>query len=186
MSKKIMIASDLHGSSLYVNNMLNLFDKENCDILLLLGDLLYHGPRNDLPYEYEVKKVADSLNKYKNKILAIRGNCDSDVDQMMFEFPIMQESMILNFDDIVFYASHGHIYNENNLPPFANINVLLNGHYHIPAFNKHNNFIYVNPGSVSIPKAGSTHSLIIYNDKCFNFYDISDIKNINIYRTETV
>ena len=159
--------------------MLSLFEKEKCDMILLLGDLLYHGPRIDLPYEYEVKNKAENLNKYKNQILAVKENCDSEIDQMMFEFPIMQENMILNFDDLVFYATHGHIYNDKNLPPFSNINILLNGHFHIPTFNKNVGFYYVNPGSVSIPKMNSTNSCIIYKDKKFYFYDI---KNKNDYK----
>lgn len=186
MSKKILIASDLHGSSYFVDNMLDLFEREKCDILLLLGDLLYHGPRNDLPYQYEVKKVSENLNKYKNKILAIKGNCDSEVDQLMFEFPIMQENMLLNFDDVVFFATHGHIYNDNNLPPFSNINVLLNGHFHVPTFKKINDYYYLNPGSVSIPKMNSTNSCVIYKDKIVNFYDIKNKGDYNIYKTENI
>ena len=186
MSKKVMIASDLHGSSFFVNNMLDLYEKEKCDMLLLLGDLLYHGPRNDLPYEYEVKNVAENLNKHKNHILAVKGNCDSEVDQMMFEFPIMQENMILEYDNLVFYATHGHIYNDKNLPPFSNINILLNGHFHVPTFVKYDNFYYINPGSVSIPKMNSTNSCIIYNNKKFDFYDIKNKNDYKIYRTETI
>ena len=183
---KIMIASDLHGSSYFVNNMVNLFKNEQCDTLVLLGDLLYHGPRNDLPFEYEVKTVANLLNEISDKILSVRGNCDGEVDQNMFDFPILQNDLIFSIDGFNFFATHGHKYNENNLPSFKNIDILLNGHFHIPAFIKHQDYIYINPGSVSIPKNNSTNSCIIYHNKNFSFYDIKNQNNYFVYREELI
>ena len=184
--KKIMIASDLHGSSFYVEKMLDAYKRENCDTLILLGDLLYHGPRNDLPNGYEVKKVAEILNSIANEIIAVRGNCDGEVDQHMLDFPIMQDNTIINIDNYNFFATHGHIYNENNLPKFKGIDVLLNGHFHVPCFKRYENYVYVNCGSVSIPKQNSCHSAVIYEDKKFKFLDLlKDAKDM-IYREDSL
>lgn len=176
---KIMIASDLHGSSYWIKKMKELFDKEKCDNLLLLGDLLYHGPRNNLPDDYDTQESIDLLNSLKDKILAVRGNCDSEVDEMVLEFDITQRTLILNIDDFTFFATHGHIYNEHCLPSFQNIDVLLNGHTHIDVFNKHTNYVFVNPGSVSIPKLDTHHSVIIYEDRNFTFYNLNDFSIIH-------
>ena len=170
----LMIASDIHGSALWATKMKELFIKEKCDNLLLLGDLLYHGPRNSLPNEYGTMETADILNSMKDKIIAVRGNCDSEVDEMVLQFDITQKTFILSIDGINFFATHGHIYNETNLPPFANFDVLLNGHTHVPTFNKYENYVFVNPGSVSIPKKDSKHSVIIYRNKTFKFVDLEN------------
>lgn len=173
MSNRIMIASDLHGSSYYVRKLLDRYRIENCNKLILLGDFLYHGPRNDLPFEYEVREVSKMLNELSGDILAIRGNCDAEVDQNMFEFPMLQDSLLLSIDSLNFFATHGHIYNESNLPALKNMDVLLNGHFHTPVFKKKEYFHYVNPGSTSIPRGGSTNSFIIYEDRVFYFYDLN-------------
>ena len=184
--KKIMFASDLHGSSFYVEKMFKIYKEKNCDTLVLLGDLLYHGPRNDLPDGYEVKNVAKILNSIGDQIIAVKGNCDGEVDQNMFDFPILQENALISIDSYNFFATHGHRYNEENLPPYKNIDILLNGHFHIPAFNKHSEYIYINPGSVSIPKQNTKHSIIIYENKKFQFVDILKTDNTMVYREEYI
>lgn len=180
---KVLIASDIHGSSKWAGRVKELFKKEKCDMLLLLGDILYHGPRNDLPNLYDTKKTSEILNTMKEKIVAIRGNCDAQVDQVMLEFPILQDSSILNIDGLNFFITHGHIYNDMNLPSFKDIDILLNGHTHIPIFKKYDNFTFVNPGSTSIPKGGSCNSSAIYENKEFKFYDLEDF---NTYRKEKI
>ena len=114
---KYMIASDIHGSAYYCRKMMEALEKEKADRLILLGDLLYHGPRNDLPKEYAPKEVIQMLNKEKNRIYNVRGNCDAEVDQMVLEFPVLADYGFMEIDGKTFYMSHGHIYNENNLPP---------------------------------------------------------------------
>ena len=171
---KLMIASDLHGSVFWIDKMINKFNEEECDNLLLLGDLLYHGPRNDLPDEYNTKRAIDLLNSLKDKILCVKGNCDGEVDEMVLEFPISQETMFLSIDRINFFATHGHKFNEDILPPFCNFNVLLNGHTHIMTFNRHKDYIFINPGSISIPKGNTKHSLVIYESGEFTFYNLED------------
>ena len=171
---KLMIASDLHGSVFWIEKMINKFNEEKCDNLLLLGDLLYHGPRNDLPDEYNTKRAIDLLNSLKDKILCVKGNCDGEVDEMVLEFPISQETMFLSIDGINFFATHGHKFNEDNLPPFCNFNMLLNGHTHIMTFNRHKDYIFINPGSTSIPKGNTKHSLVIYESGEFIFYNLED------------
>ena len=156
---KWMIASDLHGSAYYCRKMLEAFEREGADRLFLLGDLLYHGPRNDLPREYAPKEVIPLLNGKKEKLLCVRGNCDAELDQMVLEFPVLADYAVLPVGRRLIYATHGHIYHVKNLPPLAPGDVLLHGHTHVPAwteFGQEN--LYLNPGSVSIPKENSPHS----------------------------
>ena len=167
---KLMIASDIHGSAYYCKKMLEAFDREQADRLLLLGDILYHGPRNDLPKEYAPKEVIKMLNERKNRIFCVRGNCDTEVDQMVLEFPILADYAILPVGDRLIYATHGHHFNLNALPPLQPGDILLHGHTHIPAwepFGEGN--LYLNPGSVSIPKAESEHSYMILNGNCLEW-----------------
>ena len=156
---KWMIASDLHGSAYYCRKMLEAFEREGADRLLLLGDLLYHGPRNDLPREYAPKEVIPLLNGKKEKLLCVRGNCDAEVDQMVLEFPMLADYAVLPVGQRLIYATHGHIYHVKNLPPLAPGDVLLHGHTHVPAWTEFGQGnLYLNPGSVSIPKENSPHS----------------------------
>ena len=156
---KWMIASDLHGSACYCRKMLEAFEREGADRLFLLGDLLYHGPRNDLPREYAPKEVIPLLNGKKEKLLCVRGNCDAEVDQMVLEFPVLADYAVLPVGRRLIYATHGHIYHVKNLPPLAPGDVLLHGHTHVPAWTEFGQGnLYLNPGSVSIPKEDSPHS----------------------------
>lgn len=163
---KYMIASDIHGSAYYCREMLRAFEREKADKLILLGDILYHGPRNDLPEEYAPKAVIKMLNDIKDKILCVRGNCDGDVDQMVLEFPILASYAILCVAQRVIYITHGHVYNLKSLPPLSRNDILLHGHTHVPAWESfgENNY-YLNPGSVSIPKEGSEHGYMIIDDE---------------------
>ena len=166
---KILVASDIHGSALYCGELLKRIEVENPDKVLLLGDLLYHGPRNALPGEYDCKKVADMLNSIKDSILCVRGNCDAEVDQMMLEFPIMADYIELLTGKTDVFATHGHLYGETNPPPIGKGDILLCGHTHVPALRNHGTFTYMNPGSVSIPKSDSYHSYMIMEDGVFEW-----------------
>ena len=163
---KWMIASDLHGSAYYCRKMLEAFEREGADRLFLLGDLLYHGPRNDLPREYAPKEVIPLLNGKKEKLLCVRGNCDAEVDQMVLEFPVLADYAVLPVGRRLIYATHGHIYHVKNLPPLAPGDVLLHGHTHVPAWTEFGQGnLYLNPGSVSIPKENSPHSYMTLEEK---------------------
>lgn len=164
---KLMIASDIHGSAYYCEKLLSAFEREQAKKLLLLGDILYHGPRNDLPRDYAPKKVIEMLNPLKENLLCVRGNCEADVDQMVLEFPVLAEYAVFFVDGITIYATHGHIYNEKNPLPMEKGAVLLNGHTHIPKCVKHEDYVYMNPGSVSIPKEGSSHGYMVYENGVF-------------------
>ena len=142
---KIMIASDIHGSAYWCRKLTEAWDREQPERVLLLGDLLYHGPRNDLPEEYNPKEVLAVLNARKDRILCVRGNCDTEVDQMVLEFPILADYAWLAVDDCRIFATHGHIYNTGNLPPLQPGEILLHGHTHIPAWENHGIFRYYNP-----------------------------------------
>lgn len=157
-----MIASDIHGSAYYCKKMLEAFDRENAARLLLLGDILYHGPRNDLPRDYVPKEVIALLNERKQQILCVRGNCDTEVDQMVLEFPILADYCVLLVGDRLIYATHGHNYNMQTSPPLQPGDVLLHGHTHIPAWKPFGtDNLYLNPGSVSIPKEQSAHGYMV-------------------------
>ena len=163
---KLLIASDIHGSAYYCRELLAAFEREKADKLVLLGDVLYHGPRNDLPKEYAPKEVISLLNGMKNKILCVRGNCDTEVDQMVLEFPILADYCILYAGRRMIYATHGHAYHLKALPPIQPGDVLLHGHTHVPAWTEFGeDNLYLNPGSVSIPKEGSAHSYMILEDE---------------------
>lgn len=164
---KLMVASDIHGSSYYCKLMLEAFKREKADRLVLLGDILYHGPRNDLPKEYAPKEVITMLNEMKDKILCIRGNCDTEVDQMVLEFPIMADYAAIMVNTHMIYATHGHNYNESNLPPLQRGDILLNGHTHVPIYNVYEDYVYMNPGSISIPKENSSNSYMIIEKEEF-------------------
>ena len=164
---KLMIASDIHGSAFYCKQLMDAYKQENPDKLLLLGDLLYHGPRNDLPKDYAPKQVIKMLNAISDQLICVRGNCEAEVDQMVLNFPVLSESCILYIDGQTIYATHGHINSPANPPKLHKGDVLLTGHTHIPAWKEYDNFLYLNPGSVSIPKEGSEHGYMIYEDKTF-------------------
>lgn len=169
---KWFIASDIHGSAYYCRRMLERYKEENADRLLLLGDVLYHGPRNDLPEGYAPKEVIEMLNAIKDDILCVRGNCEAEVDQMVLKFPVLADYAIIDLGDSLIYATHGHIYNENNLPPLKRGDVLLHGHTHIPECTEHENYIYMNPGSISIPKENSHHGYMTLENKIFIWKDL--------------
>ena len=156
-----VIASDIHGSAFWCEKLLQAFEKEQADKLLLLGDLLYHGPRNDFPTDYSPKKVFAMLNAIKEKIVCVRGNCDSEVDQMVLEFPILADYALLNTDGVTLFATHGHLYNKETPPLLGEKDILLNGHFHAPCFEKMQNGNYANCGSVALPKDGTPHSYIV-------------------------
>lgn len=159
---KLMIASDLHGSAYYTRLLLTAMDREQPDRLLLLGDLLYHGPRNDLPREYAPKQVIQLLNARKSQILCVRGNCEAEVDQMVLEFPVLSEFGVVFADGLTLYMLHGH--KNLNLPVLPG-DILLCGHTHVPAVRKDGGHYYVNPGSVSIPKEGSCHGYMMLENR---------------------
>ncbi len=164
---KYMIASDVHGSFYYCSKMLEAYEREGAEKLILLGDLLYHGPRNDLPKDYNPKKVIDLLNEKKEELLCVRGNCEAEVDQMVLEFPVMAEYAWLNMDGLNIFATHGHLHNIEKMPPLKKGDILLHGHTHVQAMQSVGDCWYINPGSISIPKEDNENSYMIYEDKTF-------------------
>ena len=177
---KLMIASDIHGSAYYCEKMIDAFQREKADRLLLLGDILYHGPRNDLPKEYQPKKVIEMLNNMKEELLCVRGNCDTEVDQMVLEFPILADYAILSVNDRTIFATHGHQFNRDNLPMLKEGDILLNGHFHVPAGEQVGKYIYLNPGSISIPKENSEHSYMIIEDNVYLWKKLE----VEVYKKE--
>lgn len=176
---KYLIASDIHGSAYFCKKMIEAFELENADKILLLGDILYHGPRNDLPKEYAPKQVIELLNNLKNRILCVRGNCDTEVDQMVLEFPILADYCLISYNSTTVFATHGHKFNSSNIPPLKRGDILLNGHTHVPKCERIENIIYMNPGSVSIPKNNSYHGYMTFECGKFVWKDFDN----NIYNT---
>ena len=166
---KMMIASDIHGSAYYCEQLLKAYEKESPDKLLLLGDILYHGPRNDLPKDYAPKKVIEMLNPLASKLLCVRGNCEAEVDQMVLKFPVLAEYAWLNVNGLNIFATHGHHHGEDNPPPLSSGDILLCGHTHVSCCHKHEGFSYLNPGSVSIPKENTPHGYMVLEDKTFTW-----------------
>jgi putative phosphoesterase len=170
---KLLIASDLHGSAYWCAKLMERIDEENPDRIVLLGDLLYHGPRNDLPRDYAPKQVIAMLSEHKDRILAVRGNCEAEVDQMVLPFSCMADYALLEADGVRMYLTHGHHANPENLPPVAQGTVFLSGHTHIKLDQQVNGIRCLNPGSVSIPKDGS-HSYMIFEKGQFRFCTLGE------------
>lgn len=164
---KILIASDIHGSAYYCRKLLVALKREMAQRMLLLGDILYHGPRNDLPSEYAPKEVTAMLNLLKDRVYSIRGNCEAEVDQMVLDFPVLADYCLLPVGKHMIFCTHGHIYNENHLPPMMPGDSLLYGHTHIPRAERCEDKWMLNPGSVSIPKDGNPHSYAVLDDGVF-------------------
>ncbi len=169
---KWFVASDIHGSAFYCRKMLQAYDREGADRMLLLGDLLYHGPRNDLPEGYDPREVARLLNERRESILCVRGNCDAEVDQMVLAFPVMADFCILCVEDQVIYAAHGHLCGEEDPPPLQPGDILLCGHTHVPKDADHGSYRYLNPGSVSLPKEGSHRGYMTIADGRISWKDL--------------
>ena len=167
---KILFLSDIHGVPSTLEAALAAADTLRPDKIVLLGDLLYHGPRNGVPNFYDPVKVAKILNGLKDRLVAVRGNCDAEVDQMMFEFPMMSDYAVLDAGTETFFLTHGHLYNEYQLPPIGMGTVLAHGHTHVPELKKLDCGITIfNPGSISLPKGGSSRS--------YGFFDGRELKH---------
>lgn len=169
---KLFVASDIHGSAYYCRKMLKAYEREQARRMLLLGDILYHGPRNDLPREYAPKEVIALLNSWKNEIYAVRGNCEAEVDQMVLQFPVLADYCLIPLQRKLIYATHGHGYNPENLPPMKEGDVLLYGHTHVWKAEKRDGYIFLNPGSVSIPKGGNAPSYGVLEGNRFEIKDL--------------
>ena len=179
---KLMIASDIHGSAGSCRKMLDQFEKEGAQRLLLLGDLLYHGPRNDLPEDYRPKEVISLLNGKKQSLLCVRGNCEAEVDQMVLQFPILADYALLALNGVTFYATHGHVYNQDHIPPMQNGDVLVHGHTHLLKAERTQasdgertvEITVLNPGSTSIPKGGNPPTYAILDGREFTILTFED------------
>ncbi len=169
---KLLIASDLHGSDFYTQKLINRFNEEKADKLILLGDLLYHGPRNDLPKDYAPKKVLEALNNLKDKIIAVKGNCESEVDQMVLDFPVLADYAVLLFNNKTLYLTHGHKLDNGLSLPINKEDIVVAGHTHIPVFEQRENYKYLNPGSVSLPKENSQNSYVILENNTITFKNL--------------
>ena len=170
---KLLIASDIHGSAYWCGRLCEEIEKENPDKVILLGDLLYHGPRNDLPRDYAPKKVIPMLSAMAERIIAVRGNCEAEVDQMVLPFPVLADYAVIDCGNRLIYLTHGHVYSKDNPLPVKKGSVVLSGHTHVPEKTEKDGVYYLNPGSVSIPKQGSAHSYMTFDGKTFAWKDMN-------------
>ena len=169
---KLLICSDIHGDADTLAVVLKKFKEEAADKILILGDLLYHGPRNDLPDGYAPKKAIAQLSEYKDVIISVRGNCDTEVDQMVLPFPILADYAYVIEDGLTIMATHGHKYTPDAPPPMAEGTILLGGHTHVPTIRAiENGCWYINPGSISIPKENTPKSYAVYENRKFTIKD---------------
>ena len=182
---KLMFISDIHGSSLYAQKAIDTYKQEKADKLIILGDILYHGPRNDLPEEYAPKKVISLLNAYKKDIIAVRGNCDAEVDQMVLDFPIRSDFATVDVDGHHFFLTHGHLFDEDNLPGLNDGDIFVYGHFHKPVAKEINGIYIINPSSISLPKEGK-NSYGIYEKDTFMIKDFDQtvVKKIDFRKSQ--
>ena len=174
MQGKIIIASDIHGSAYWCEKLLSAFQNERANRLVLLGDILYHGPRNDFPQDYAPKRVFEALNAVKEKITAIRGNCDSEVDQMVLNFPCLADYALIDDNGRTLFLTHGHLFNTETQPLLKQGDVLFNGHFHTPTCARlDSGALYANCGSVALPKDGTPHSYIVYEKGTLTWKDLA-------------
>ena len=169
---KYIIASDIHGSAHWCRKLVENFHREKADRLLLLGDLLYHGPRNALPEEYDPMSVAAMLNAPELCSMGVRGNCDAEIDQMVLDFPMFCDYALLSHGKCSIVLSHGHIFSPDNLPPMKKGDIFISGHIHVPVCQDKNGILCLNPGSVSIPKEDSTYSYLVFEEGLFQWKDM--------------
>ncbi len=165
---KLFIASDIHGSAYYTSLMLEAFKKEGADRLVLLGDILYHGPRNDLPKDYSPKKVSALLNEFAKYIISVRGNCEAEVDSLMLDFPVTADYAYIFDGDKTLYLSHGH----RTVPKMPDGACYITGHTHIPHDYVEEGVRFINPGSISIPKNETPHSYLVYENGNFTWVNL--------------
>ena len=163
---KLLIASDIHGDADCCQALLDVFEKEKAEKILILGDILYHGPRNDLPEGYAPKKVIEMLNATSDKLLCVRGNCDTEVDQMVLSFPVLSDTAFVYDSEakLTLFMSHGHKYSPDNLPPLSGRVIFLYGHTHLLGKTEGNGIPCINPGSVSLPKGGNKKTYATYEN----------------------
>ena len=166
--EKIMFASDIHGSGDFASLLVTYFHLEGADRLVLLGDILYHGPRNPLPNGYAPKEVISFLSPIADRILAVRGNCDAEVDDLVLPFPI-HDYAVIALEDRMIHLSHGHKFGEDNPPAMKKGDILIGGHTHVAKKSIKENYVYLNPGSISLPKENTPQGYIIFDGKTFEF-----------------
>ena len=171
---KLIIASDIHGSAYYCKKLVEVINNENPDRILLLGDILYHGPRNDLPRDYAPKEVISMLNPLADKLVCVRGNCDTEVDQMVLDFDVLSDSAVIYDGETEIFATHGHKYSPENPPKIKNGAFLLGGHTHVAESRDMGSFTYINPGSVSSPKGCTQRGGLIYENGAFTPFSLED------------
>ena len=169
---RYMIASDIHGSALWCGRMLERFHEEKADRLILLGDLLYHGPRNDLPDGYAPKQVIAMLSPLRSRILCVRGNCEAEVDQMVLPFPVLADYALMEVRGHLLFITHGHLWNIDHMPPLSGGDMLLYGHTHVPLCEERDGILCLDPGSVALPKEGSWHGYMTLEEGLFLWKDM--------------
>lgn len=171
---KLLIASDIHGSAYWCERVLSLLEREKAERLLLLGDVLYHGPRNDLPRDYAPKAVTAMLTGLDTPVLGVRGNCDAEIDQTVLGFPLLSDYALLLWENRTLFCTHGHVYTPEAHPRLRDGDAFLFGHIHIPVCRREKGILYLNPGSAALPKENTQNSCMVLEDGVFRWLDLAD------------
>ena len=179
-NKTYLIVSDIHGSLSGANAIIEAIKEHQPDFILCLGDILYHGPRNDVPQDYAPKKVIEIMNSLAGKIIAVRGNCDGEVDQMVLQFPITSDTNFIPYQGHFIAMSHGHVYSPDHLPYLHEGDIFLSGHTHIPTCNKKDGIYLLNPGSISLPKQNHPKTYAILKNDTFTIYTLDHTPYMSI------
>jgi hypothetical protein len=169
---KIFFLSDVHGSRSRLAEAVQAFERERADVIAFLGDALYHGPRNPIPPDYDPASTAELLNTYKDRIIAVRGNCDSEVDQMLLHYPMSGDYAVIFENGRRIFLTHGHLYSPENLPPLSEGDVLAFGHTHVPVATQKDRIVLFNPGSVTLPKENHPPSYGLYDGAIMQIKDL--------------
>lgn len=169
---KLFFMSDIHGSAYYLKKAIQRFNEEGAGYMVILGDELYHGARNPLPEEYNPKEVAKLLNEYSSSIIAVRGNCDCEIDSVVLDFPMMSDYSVVLYNNRRLFLTHGHIYNEENMPKLKSGDAMFYGHTHVPRAEKVGNVFLINPGSITFPKDDSPNSYGVLEGNTFEIKDL--------------
>lgn len=178
---KYLIVSDIHGSLPRLEKVLDFYKQEQCNLLCILGDILNYGPRNGLPEGLDPKGIAERLNQFPDTIVAVRGNCDAEVDQMLLNFPILSDYTLITDNGKSLFLTHGHIYNEDNLPK-GKYDALIYGHTHLWKLEKSNGKVICNTGSITFPKGGNVPTFVVYENGTLSVYQLNGtlLKSINL------
>lgn len=170
-----MLVSDIHGCRPALETVLKFYDEQHCNMLCILGDILNYGPRNSIPNGLDPKGIVEILNARASDIVAIRGNCDGEVDQMLLHFPILGDYLLLVDEGKKLFLTHGHVYNKDKMPQ-GHFDAIVYGHTHLWEMTPIDGTVVCNTGSITFPKGGNEPTFMTYEHGTFTAYNLEGKK----------